>query len=114
MLKALVLAGFVGCFGAHGGSTNGPAGREDLHLPAANDWPRPPEAGWRDLSHWSFQAGVGFITESTVDDVALLGSKLARGDAGGQIYLVQVSYKLAEVKPRLLLHRVRLDVELPL
>ncbi len=69
---------------------------------------------WRDLKRWSFQAGVGFITGSTIDEVATFQSELGKGDAHGQIYLMQVSYKAAELKPELFGRRFAVDVELPL
>jgi hypothetical protein len=71
-------------------------------------------SSWCSLDRWSFQAGVAFITESTIDEVASMGTELADGDAAGQIYLVQVSYKAAELKPSIFGHRVEIDVELPL
>src|ERR1051325_819520 len=52
---------------------------------------------WRALNRWSFQSGVAFITRSTIDEIGTGGLQLAKGDAGGQIYLTQISYKLAEL-----------------
>jgi hypothetical protein len=69
---------------------------------------------WRNLKRWSFQAGVGLITESTIDEVLTLRGDRAHGDAGGEIYLLQVSYKAAEFKPVLFDHPVDVDLELPL
>ena len=68
---------------------------------------------WRDVNRWSFQAGVGWITASTIDEVALLEGDWAEGDAGGQIYLLQVSYKLAEWEPVVFEHRGKMDLEAP-
>jgi hypothetical protein len=69
---------------------------------------------WCDIRRWSFQGGMGFITESTVDKVALAEARLARGRAAGELYLLQASYKLARLDPVLFGHPVKLDLELPL
>ena len=69
---------------------------------------------WRNLDRWSFQAGVGFITGSTVDEIGLAQNDWAEGEAAGQIYLMQVSYKLAELKPKLFGKPRAVDLELPL
>jgi hypothetical protein len=68
---------------------------------------------WRDLNRWSFQAGVGLITRSTIDDLMVGQVGLARGDAAGQVYLLQASLKLAALEPRILGGRSELDIELP-
>jgi hypothetical protein len=67
-----------------------------------------------DLDRWSFQGGVAWITQSTIDEIALLDSELADGDASGEIYLLQVSYKAAKLHPTIFDRRVDVDVELPL
>lgn len=69
---------------------------------------------WRDLKRWSFQAGVGFITGSTIDEVTTFQSELGKGSAHGQIYLMQVSYKVAQFEPELFGRRFAIDAELPL
>lgn len=76
---------------------------------SAEPHPRP----WRDLSRWSFQAGVGFITESSVDQILLGDSALADGEAGGQIYLLQASYKLAAMEKTVWDLPAKFDLELP-
>ena len=69
---------------------------------------------WRSLDHWSFQGGVGFITGSTIDDIAAAQNEWADGDSAGQIYLMQVSYKLAQLKPQLFGKPRAVDAEIPL
>lgn len=92
----------------------------DASLPAAHDSSNAVLAAeadapfWCDARRWSFQAGVGFITGSTVDEVVTARSKLATGEGGGQIFLAQASYKLARLDPVLFGHPVKLDLELPL
>ena len=56
---------------------------------------------------------MGWITGSTFTDVLLGDSHLARGDARGHIYLLQVSYKLARFEPALFGHHGEMDLELP-
>ena len=68
---------------------------------------------WLSAPHWSFQAGVGWITGSTIDQILAGNSDLARREAEGRIYLLQVSYKLAQFEPGLYGHRGEMDVELP-
>src|SRR5687768_11422161 len=69
---------------------------------------------WRDLNRWNFQAGVGWITGSTIDEIGSFQGKLAEGDAEGEIYLLQVAYNLARLEPVLFGHRLDLDLDLPL
>jgi len=88
-------------------STNGPASA--VIRPETNAVP-----SWLGLDRWSFQAGVGFITGSTIDEIGTWQSELARGKSSGEIYLFQVSYKAARLDPTLFGHRVALDLELPL
>jgi hypothetical protein len=68
---------------------------------------------WRDPDRWSFQVGVAFITDSTINDISMGDVGLASGDAGGEIYLLQASLKLASFEPELFGSRVELDLELP-
>ncbi|HEY0548757.1 MAG TPA: acyloxyacyl hydrolase [Verrucomicrobiae bacterium] len=68
---------------------------------------------WRNLDRWSFQSSVVLITGSTIDEIGTWDSELADGKAEGQIYLLQVSYKLAK-EPVLFGHRFEMDLELPL
>jgi hypothetical protein len=68
---------------------------------------------WRDLDRWSFQVGMAFITKSTIDEIASVDGEWGDGKTGGQIYLAQVSYKLAEWQPHIFKHRVEIDAELP-
>lgn len=68
---------------------------------------------WRDPNRWSFQLGVVFITETTIDNIAKTRLALARGDAEGQIYLLQASLKLASFEPVFLGARLEMDLELP-
>jgi hypothetical protein len=89
------------------GFGNGPAGA--VIRPETNTVP-----SWRNLDRWSFQAGVGFITGSSVDEIATGQTELAHGKSGGEVYLVQVSYEAAQLDPTLFGHRVALDLELPL
>ncbi len=88
---------------------SGSAGREQVQAGEEPDKPL-----WRDPNRWSFQIGAGLITDSTIDDIALGRTDLADGDAEGQIYLLQASYKLAQLAPVLWGHRVEFDLELPL
>ena len=69
---------------------------------------------WCALDRFSFQAGVGFITGSTVGEIGTWQSELAEGDSEGEIHLFQVSYKLTKWNPALFGRRVAVDVELPL
>ena len=48
------------------------------------------------LRHWSFEAGVAFITHDIIDDVALGHTSVADGPSGGEIYLLTAAYKLRE------------------
>src|SRR5690349_5713511 len=68
---------------------------------------------WKSLDRWSFQFGVGFITESAVDDIGSLRGDLADGDAEGEVYLMQASYKVARWVPSVFGHPMELDGELP-
>ncbi|HEY0548394.1 MAG TPA: hypothetical protein VGF13_02265, partial [Verrucomicrobiae bacterium] len=67
---------------------------------------------WDSIDRWSFQAGIGFITGSTIDEIGMFDSNLG-GEAGGEIYLFQVSYKLGRLDPVLFGHQFAVDVELP-
>ena len=69
---------------------------------------------WCSIDRWSFQFGVGFITGSTIDEISLLDTEIAEGDARGEIYLTQVSYKLANYNPERYAEHVDIDVEVPL
>jgi hypothetical protein len=69
---------------------------------------------WRDPDRWSFQAGLGLITGSTIDEIGMLDSQLAKDESAGVIHLLQVSYKLARPDPVLFGHPIKLDLELPL
>jgi len=69
---------------------------------------------WRNLDRWSFQGGVGFITGSTIDEIGTAQSEWADGKSAGQIYLLQVSYKVTELKPTLFGREMAVDLELPL
>jgi hypothetical protein len=69
---------------------------------------------WRDPNRWSFQFGVGWITGSTIGEVSTGQVRLADGDAGGRIYLMQASMTLAEWEPRIAGTQVRMNLELPL
>jgi hypothetical protein len=68
---------------------------------------------WRDANRWSFQGGIGFITGSTIDEIGGFNSELGGDESGGEIYLLQVSYKLARPDPVLFGHPIELDLELP-
>jgi hypothetical protein len=68
---------------------------------------------WCSFDRWSFQFGVGFITGSTIDEIGVLDSELADDDGEGEIYLAQVSYKLANFRPKRYAEHVDIDVELP-
>lgn len=69
---------------------------------------------WRNLDNWSFQAGIGFITGSTIDDLLVFDGDIAGEESGGEIYLLQTSLKLAEFEPELWGHRPKVDLELPI
>jgi len=68
---------------------------------------------WDSVDRWSFQAGIGFITGSTVDEIGMFNSELGSDEAGGEIYLFQASYKLGRLDPTLFGHQFDVDVELP-
>ena len=103
--------------GAAQSATNNPA------APSSGD-ARPPESisqadteersSLWSLDRWSFQGGVAWINKSTVDEIALLRAERADGDASGEIHLLQVSYKAAELHPTIFGHKVDVDFELPL
>jgi len=69
---------------------------------------------WRDLNRWSFQVGLGLISGSTLEEIVMLEGERAEGDAEGEIHFLQVSYKVAELKPVVFGQRVEVDLELPL
>jgi hypothetical protein len=75
----------------------------------SNDSPAP---GLLDKRRWSFQGGVALITESTIDDILTGDLDFASGDAEGEIYLAQVSYKLVE-NVELFNREWPMDLELP-
>src|SRR5688572_24346358 len=119
MLKTLVLTGFVGMFVLRAWTAEPPSVADNARAgesrsPAEEDLMRPLADSWWGINRWSFQAGMGFITESSVGDLGLLRGELAEGEAGGEIYLLQVSYKATEWKPSLFGRRIEVDVELPL
>jgi hypothetical protein len=66
------------------------------------------------LDRWSFQGGVAWISKTTIDEIALLQGERADGDASGEIHLLQVSYKAAELHPTIFGQKVDVDFELPL
>lgn len=75
------------------------------------------EAGvcsWSGPARWSYQVGVAYITGSTIDEVMLADGRMARGPAAGQIYLLQVSYRVTELQPELFAQRYPIDVSVPL
>lgn len=91
-------------------ATNSPAeGLARAGLVSAGEKP-----WWRDLNRWSFQAGAGFITGSTIDEIGIFQGEWADGDSEGEMYLFQVSYKAAQLKPEIFGARPAIDVELPL
>lgn len=118
MLKKFLLAG---CLGAYAGTawsaeTNTIKVSEDRSKALAADEMTSSDTNrmsWTSLDRWSFQMGVAFITKSTVDEIASADGEWGNGKTGGQIYLAQVSYKLAEWQPQLFNHRVEIDGELP-
>lgn len=70
---------------------------------------------WRDLNRWSFQFGAAFITGSTIDDLLQGKAEIGNaGDGGGQIYLLQASYKVARFNPTIFGESVALDLEAPM
>jgi hypothetical protein len=68
---------------------------------------------WNSFDRWSFQGGVAFITESTIDDILVGDGERARGADEGEIYLLQASYKLAAFEPHIGKYRPQIDLELP-
>lgn len=68
---------------------------------------------WNKLDRWSFQAGLAFITESTIDDILVGDGARATGKDEGEIYLLQASYKLAALQPHIGKYRPKIDLELP-
>ncbi len=68
---------------------------------------------WNSIDRWSFQAGVAFITESTIDEIITGDGKRARGADQGEIYLLEASYKLAAFQPHLGKFRPKIDLQLP-
>ena len=69
---------------------------------------------WNSFDRWSFQAGVAFITESTINDIIGGDGRRARGADEGEIYLLEASYKLAAFQPHLGKFRPKIDLQLPL
>jgi hypothetical protein len=121
MLKKILLVVWMGGFvvvasGAelpgNGPTANDKAGGDSARSLADGETKAVPS--WRNLDRWSFQGGVGFISGSTIDDIGTAQNDWADGDSAGQIYLMQVSYKLAELKPKLFGKPRALDLELPL
>lgn len=68
---------------------------------------------WNSFDRWSFQGGVAFITESTIDEILVGDGERARGADEGEIYLLQASYKLAAFEPHIGKYRPQIDLELP-
>lgn len=68
----------------------------------------------RDPNRWSYQFGVGFITRSQIGDLTTGQVALARGEAEGQIYLLQALFRLSSFEPRFFGTQAGLDLELPL
>ena len=68
---------------------------------------------WNSLDRWSFQGGVAFITESTIDDILVGDGARATGADQGEIYLLEASYKLAAFQPHLGKFRPKIDLQLP-
>ena len=48
------------------------------------------------LRSWAFEYGLAFITDDTIDKVALEHTSIAHGPAGGQVHLLTAAYRLAE------------------
>ena len=69
---------------------------------------------WNSFDRWSFQAGVAFITESTIDEILVGDGKRATGKDEGEIYLLEASYKLAAFAPHIGKYRPKIDLQLPL
>jgi hypothetical protein len=87
----------------------------EARLDSASAWEAPgPIPFWRDPDRWSFQFGAGFITRSTIGELPAGRVALARGDAAGQMYLLQASLNLARFEPRIAGARIELDLDLPL
>ncbi len=80
--------------------------------PAPRDLTNEPRG--RELDRWSFQAGVAAITDSAIGDLFRGDAQRPSSEARGEIYLLQVSRKLAEFKPELWGQEMKLDLELPL
>ena len=104
ILQALVIG-----LGIEGGSISRAAESEvRWSLGSTNEMP-----AWDSLDRWSFQPGIGFITGSTIDEIGMFNSELGSDEAGGEIYLLQVSYKLGRLDPTLFGHQFDVDVEVP-
>ncbi len=104
-----VLPALVIVFGIQGAASARAAESEvRWALGSTNEMP-----AWDALERWSFQGGIGFITGSSVGDIGLFNSQLGSDEAGGEIYLLQVSYKLGRLDPTLFGHQFDVDVELP-
>jgi hypothetical protein len=128
MIRLVVIAWFAGALGMGSVAAQRPAGEANSNIPESIpglpivegvEAIPPVETAeaipfWRDLNRWSFQAGVGFITRSTIDELAKGEVAMARGDAAGRVYLFQASLKLAALEPRILGGRNELDIELPM
>jgi len=48
------------------------------------------------LRHWSFEYGLAFMTNDTIDQVVLGHTGVAHGPAGANIHLLTAAYRLAE------------------
>jgi hypothetical protein len=48
------------------------------------------------LRRWAFGYGVAFISEDTIDRVALGKTSIADGPSGGEVHLLTAAYRLAE------------------
>src|SRR5436190_11953721 len=106
MLKTFLLACYFGTFAltAWSAETNTVSAAEDKSKAQAIDEMTQSDTNrmsWTSLDRWSFQVGVAFITKSTVDEIASADGEWGDGKTGGQIYLAQVSYKLAEWQPHI-------------
>lgn len=127
MFKKQVLAGLI--FAAamiHSLASDEPAAK--LPAPKTGEKPaateavtkaiEPPEwrlelPAWNSLDRWSFQAGMAFITDATIDGILAGDGARATGKDEGEIYLLQTSYKLAALQPRIGKYRPKIDLELP-
>ncbi|KAB2641060.1 MAG: hypothetical protein DVB25_03060 [Verrucomicrobia bacterium] len=66
------------------------------------------------LRNWAFQSGVAFITDDTAGNVLLGRTSIAKGPAGGRVYLLSAAYRLGEPTWQLANHTFKPLLELPL